>query len=346
MFDIIVVGAGPAGATFSRLVGSKYKVLLIDKAGKREKCCGGLIAPDAQAILASFDLGIPKSIISDPQLLYVRSLDLESNRERNYQRYYTNVNRKLLDEYTVRQLPSNVTVKKNCRYIKHTIEGNEISVIVESGELTEAYRCKILVGADGANSRVRRELFDDFGSIRKYLAIQGAYRKASPINHYAVFFDRKITDFYSWLIPKDDLVLVGGAFRENEKPRLKFDMLITAVRNKKYEIGELVRINACYLLRPRLRDIKLGKSGTALIGEAAGFISPSSSEGLSYAYRSARALAKALDENDDDWQRRYRRNTSLLKANICIKILKSKFMYNHIIRNLIFILKIGSLERI
>jgi len=122
-------------------------------------------------------------------------------------------------------------------------------------------------------------------------------------------------------------------------------MLIRAVRNKKYEIGELIRINACYLLRPRLRDIKLGKCGTALIGEAAGFICPSSSEGLSYAYRSASALAKALDKNDFYWQRRYRHNTNKLKANICIKIFKSIFMYNHIIRNLIFKLKIGSLER-
>lgn len=345
MFDIIVVGAGPAGATFSRLVASRYRVLLLEKAENREKCCGGLIAPDAQAVLAAFDLGIPKGIISDPQLLYVRSMDLESNNERNYQRYYTNVNRKLLDEYTLKLLPSNVTVKNDCRYIKHTVKDDEIYVIVESGKLIEEYRCKILVGADGAHSKVRKELYDDFRSIRKYLAIQGAYKKVTPINHYAVFFDRKITDFYSWLIPKDDLVLIGGAFLENEKPRLKYEMLIKAVRDKKYEIGELIKINACYLLRPRLRDIKLGNCGTALIGEAAGFISPSSSEGLSYAYRSASALAKALDKNDFEWQRRYWYNTNKLRVNICIKIFKSIFMHNHFIRNLIFKFKIGSLEK-
>ena len=49
---------------------------------------------DAQKMLARFDLGIPKDIISDPQLFYVRSIDLETNREGKYQRHYTNINRR------------------------------------------------------------------------------------------------------------------------------------------------------------------------------------------------------------------------------------------------------------
>ena len=45
-YDIIVIGAGPAGSTFCRLIDARYKVLLIGKADS--KPCGGLLSPDAQ----------------------------------------------------------------------------------------------------------------------------------------------------------------------------------------------------------------------------------------------------------------------------------------------------------
>ncbi|MCT4687434.1 NAD(P)-binding protein [Vallitalea sp.] len=71
MYDIVIVGAGPAGATLARMLDNRYKILLIDKRNlnedieyKREKCCGGLIAPDAQKMLAHLGLGIPKVVLT------------------------------------------------------------------------------------------------------------------------------------------------------------------------------------------------------------------------------------------------------------------------------------------
>ncbi len=31
MFDVAIIGAGPAGATLARLIANQYKVLLVDK---------------------------------------------------------------------------------------------------------------------------------------------------------------------------------------------------------------------------------------------------------------------------------------------------------------------------
>jgi flavin-dependent dehydrogenase len=342
MFDIIIIGAGPAGATFARLASNSRKILLIDRWTSHEKCCGGLIAPDAQKMLAAFDYGIPKEILSDPQLFYVRSVDLESRNEGKYQRHYTNIDRKLLDGFIISKLPANVTFKPGCYYSHHNQDEKNISVFVkENGELKE-YTCKLLVGADGANSAVRKNIYNDFGKIRKYLAIQGQYELDSKINHYCVFFDRKITDFYSWLIPKDETLYIGGAFDQKNNPRQRYDQLIEAVRSKGYVFGNIKKLDSCFLLRPRLRDVKTGKGSVVLIGEAGGFISPSSSEGFSYAYRSAAALARVINERGSFDIKRYKRSVMSLKFNILIKNAKSIFMYNYHLRNLIFKLKIGS----
>ena len=95
MYDIIIIGGGPAGATLARLIGKDYKVLVLERRDFQEsyeynrvKPCGGLIAPDAQLMLAKFGLGVPKSVLMSPQLFAVRVLDFDNSNERYYQRNY------------------------------------------------------------------------------------------------------------------------------------------------------------------------------------------------------------------------------------------------------------------
>ena len=92
MYDIAVVGAGPAGATFARLVADRYKVLVVDKrlftdtskSFAAGKCCGGLLAHDAQRMLSRLGLGLPKEVLEEPQLFVVRAIDIPQRTERYY----------------------------------------------------------------------------------------------------------------------------------------------------------------------------------------------------------------------------------------------------------------------
>jgi len=79
-----------------------------------------------------------------------------------------------------------------------------------------------------------------------------------------------------------------------------------------------------------------------LIGEAAGFISPSSAEGISYAFRSSLALARALENGFEGYEELYRENIKSLARNVMLKNLKSPAMYNPFIRK--YIMKMGLLS--
>ena len=111
MYDIAIIGAGPAGSTLARLIGSKYKILLVDKRPLQDtvditltgKCCGGLLAPDAQQVLGEMGLGLPQSVLVSPQLFVVRTFDLQANLERYYQRFYLNLNREAFDHCVLGQ---------------------------------------------------------------------------------------------------------------------------------------------------------------------------------------------------------------------------------------------------
>ncbi|NLG83852.1 MAG: colicin M resistance protein CbrA, partial [Firmicutes bacterium] len=79
-----------------------------------------------------------------------------------------------------------------------------------------------------------------------------------------------------------------------------------------------------------------------LVGEAAGWISPSSAEGLSYAFRSALALAASLAGGPEGFLARYRAATFGLRRNILFKNLKSPAMYLPPLRRAILAAGIGS----
>ena len=123
IYDIAVVGAGPAGSVFVKEIAEArpdLKILLIDgQTPNSAKPCGGLLAPDAQKLLAKFDLVLPKNILEDPQIFAVETIDLERKLVRYYQRYYLNMNRYAFDKWLLSLVPSHVTVYKGrCKEIK------------------------------------------------------------------------------------------------------------------------------------------------------------------------------------------------------------------------------------
>ena len=112
-------------------------------------------------------------------------------------------------------------------------------------------------------------------------------------------------------------------------------------------LGQPVKTEACLAVRPRgFADFITGRDGAYLIGEAAGFISASSFEGISSAIRSGSALAEAMAEAADDntITRLYRRKTASLRLKLWLKTLKRWFMYTPWVRRIIMELGLAAIS--
>ena len=344
MYDIAIIGAGPAGSTLARLLGERYKILLVDKRSLDEnpeerypgKCCGGLLAPDAQAMLSKMGLGLPKSVLAGPQLFVVRAIDVRHKLERYYQRYYINMDRGKFDRWLLSMVTPSVELRLGWRFKSYRREKNHFIIkLVKDSQSCEEHT-GILVGADGASSRVRKLAFPNRVFPKSYIAIQQWFEADRQLPYFSTLFDPEITDYYCWTIPKEDHLIIGAALSPGPEVSDKFELLKSRLTDCGFRFGKLVHRESAFILRPvSPRQISTGTDGIALIGEAGGFISPSSAEGLSYAFKSALALVDVLREKPDDFERRYRRKTVHIRANLLVKNLKSQFIYNPRLRNIV-----------
>lgn len=340
IYDIAVVGAGPAGSVFVKELAEarpELKIVLIDgQSAKSAKPCGGLLAPDAQKLLAKFDLTLPKSILEDPQIFAVETIDIDQSLVRYYQRHYLNMDRYAFDRWLISLIPSHVTViKGRCLEIN---EANGAYGITVGQESEKSQICaKAVVGADGGGSVVRRSFFTPMKV--QYVAIQQWFEnKGQRLPYYSCIFDAKTSDSCSWTIHKGNYVIFGGAF-DRQGCRKAFDE--QKERLEKFlgsSFGEAIKTEACLVSSPRsVKDFCTGKDGIFLLGEAAGFISASSFEGLSSAMLSGKCLADAFatGESHQAVQEIYKKSTLKLRLKLRTKSIKRALLCSPSIRKII-----------
>ncbi|MFI7491342.1 geranylgeranyl reductase family protein [Micromonospora echinaurantiaca] len=173
-FDVVVVGAGPAGsaaALAARRGGAR--VLLLDRADfPRDKACGDGVAAHALDVLA--DLGVPDAVAGYPPLPALRLVGPGGGAvARALPRPAYTVPRAVFDARLV-----SAAVAAGARLRRHAVRRVEVRTdrVVLDGEVA----ARAVVGADGAGSVVRRALGHPVNPDRHLaLAIRG-YAPALP----------------------------------------------------------------------------------------------------------------------------------------------------------------------
>ncbi len=339
MLDVLILGSGPSGATCARLLGqnSSLKVALIDARSfdfkdKAKKSCGGLLSSHAQHELKKQGLTLPSRIKVEPQLKMVSTTDFISGLHRFYPRSYVNMDRTLFERWLIELIPDSVDLRFQTRVtrIEEIPDGFRLTLLHHHEKTI--LEGKILIGADGADSMVRRELCSDRPFPNRYVSIQHRYESTSSHEAYYGFFDERITDYYSWALQKDEELLVGSALRIDGLVHEKFDTLIRRVKaNTDLDFTKLKCVEGAIILRPvSIKQLCFVKGKVALIGEASGCISPTSAEGFSYALKSGRLLAESLILHGTGVKalKAYDRSCFRLRFSILLKLVKYPGMYH------------------
>ena len=294
MFDVVIIGGGPSGATAADdLARSGHKVALIDRDG-RIKPCGGAIPPRLVT-----DFNIPDNQI----VAKIKTARMVSPTQRAVDipienGYVGMVDRENYDEF----LRNRAELAGATRFTGtfRRIERNDTATFVHfkdkaSGK-NAALETKLIIGADGARSSVARAEVpggDKIPYVIAYHEIIEAPKKGGDYDpeRCDVIYDGGISpDFYGWVFPHGRSASVGMGTGQGGID-LKH---ATAKLRKSSGLDECKTIRkegAPIPLRPMDRWDN-GKD-VVLAGDAAGVVAPSSGEGIYYAMVGGRVAATA-----------------------------------------------------
>lgn len=340
-YDIIIIGAGPSGSYLSTLLTKSVgKVLLVDKRIKSDilqvkKPCSGLIAVPAQAEFLKFAEDQNSKIYAEPKQLNIKVVDTSSQRFIYESDTIYNINRLEMENEIISRIPSHIQILNNCAFLDYECsEDSTITVSLKIENTIFKVKTKKLVGADGANSKIRNKSFNQ-DSIARYFGVEWFLDvdvEDIP-KDFNIILAPELTDYYLWAFPKNKQLLVGGVFKTLKNPK---EVPLNFINHLK----KLKLINSNYsissfwvhpILRPlKSTDLNFSKNNIHLIGEAAGLICPTSAEGYSYAFQSA--LNLSLHLNDPS---KANINKNLIQR-IFLKRVKKVFIYNTFFRYLYF----------
>ncbi|MDH4413610.1 MAG: geranylgeranyl diphosphate reductase [Rhizobium sp.] len=302
IYDVAIVGGGPCGAMAAeRLTEKGHRVLLIDPEN-RIKPCGGAIPSRALA-----DFAIPETqLVARANAARIiapsgRTVDMTIGDIG----YVGMVDRATFDPY-LRQRAAEAGAERYAGKLEAIAEDAsgllELTMTPTVGDTVHdpvQIRARRVIGADGANSAVRRLMFPAsrkppyvFAYHEIVESPQGADAEVFKADRCDVIYDGRISpDFYGWVFPHGTQTSIGTG------TAVKGHNIREATRALKHAAG----LGDCRVIRREgaplpLKPMKRWDNGrnVLLAGDAAGTVAPSSGEGIYYAMLCGRLSAEAV----------------------------------------------------
>jgi len=321
--DVIIVGAGPSGATAATILAQKgYDVLLLDRSDfPRDKTCGDAVPVGAIEMMISLGMGdkirkaeergefypLDKIRIYSPKgKMLQANLKEGDGGERSY------VAPRMYFDAVIQQqaVESGAEFKK--ALVKGPLVENGRVVGVQAqlnGEVKEI-RSKVVVGADGVTSSIARALrpkdkqhVDSHRAVALRAYIHGIEENPHEVEFY--LYD-EILPGYAWIFPTgENMANIGlgmrlDVFRKHDynlKNMLQQFMELPQIKRRLKNGVELEDLKTWQLSFGSQKALQYAFDGALLVGDAAGFINPLTGGGIHNGMISAKLAGQTIDES-------------------------------------------------
>lgn len=330
-FDVVVCGAGPAGAAASLFLSQQgVKHLIFDQSiFPRSKVCGDGITPLCTTMLKQVIPAVEKDFAEKSQVKRIKRLRLygmnfkhaELNtgdfipEEKN--QVYT-ISRMEFDNYLVQHLKQKpqATFWENTKLTGYTMETDGVRLKLQKDGTPLEIFTKMVIAADGDRSPFRKSIYSTAIDRKQMVAaIRTYYKNVTPVSSndlYEIYALKEVLPGYFWIFPMADgthnvgLGITSDVIQEKKinLRKLMEELIAThpLLKDRFAHAEKLHSIEGSGLpimmeTEPRLSDARI-----VLTGDAASLADPISGEGIGPGIVSGKyaavIAAEAIKAND------------------------------------------------
>lgn len=301
MYDVIVVGAGPAGCMVSKKTAEHgLKVMLIEKLEvPREKSCSGILIEKSIKMVENEFGRIPRKVLSKPNINKGIIITNENGQTFKFESDGLNIWRSSFDHWLMMGASdAGAEFRPLTAAISCEERDGHVSVKLNNGVSDE--KARIVVVCEGANSIIKRKLRNRQNDhIFTYQTFCNGFTDLDP-NFFHAFMHPHLSQYDAWYNVKDDFLITGIAVEDRNKIKHYHEKFLSFLRTNfnaqltlvKGEMGVLPKI------LPE-QNIDLGIGRVLFAGESANLLNPLG-EGISIALSSGYAAAEAIGSTYSD----------------------------------------------
>ena len=285
-YDILVVGAGPAGSSAAFVAAKKgVKVLLVDSRSEP-----GLPVRCAEYVPAQLlgKVGADRSFLVQP---VKGMMTLISGRESKY----TAASGFMIDRGIFDRSLAEAAVNEGAEILSGTralsLEDGIVLLKGPGGRLSKV-RAGIIIGADGPHSTVGRWIDSTNSNLIPGLQYRVPLKR--PLDHTRVYLEKYIYAGYGWLFPRGQVANVGlGMKKSGQRPgeiRLALERFLAMLAEK--DLVEPVKLGTVAGWIPAESGRRICRGKILLAGDAAGHTHPITGAGIANAVLGGRMAGK------------------------------------------------------
>ena len=333
MYDVIVVGAGPAGCTASKVLAEKgYKVLLVEKfrMPRYKSCSGVLIKKSMELVKTYFGEDVPGSAMCTPTDNRGMIFTNDKGKEYRFEQEGLNVWRSHFDGWLAKKAKeSGAEVRDGVSALSCTEQDGIVEVSLH-GEKNYTESARYVLDCEGVVGTLKRQLAQHIarqytgkiaGEAPGYITTFQTFNEGSidlDPHYFYAYLQPELSEYDAWFNVKDGLLVLGVSVKDMDKISHYYGRFI-AYMEKEHRLRISRQTKSEKWLMPHIRPgccVDYGVGRVLFAGEIAGFLNPMG-EGVSAGMESGYFAASAIMEHFDDPQAAcevYRQSTENLKS--------------------------------
>lgn len=304
MYDVIVVGAGPAGSTASKVLAENgYKVLMVEKfkMPRYKSCSGQLIKKSIDLVMAYYGEDVPEQVMCLPNENRGMIFTNDKGKEYRFEQPGLNVWRSSFDKWlSDKAKEAGAEVRDGTVAISCEENEDAISVVLKS-EDSHTVQAKYVIDCEGVVGSIKKQLIK---REPQHITTYQTYNNGTinlDYHYFYAYLQPELSEYDAWFNVNDNQLVLGVSVKDNSEVELYYSRFIEYMKREHgLNISEQLKKDKWVMpcIKPGC-NVDYGVGRVFFAGEIAGFLNPMG-EGISAAIESGYCIAQAIMNNLDN----------------------------------------------